>query len=99
MNYLAWNGFQEGEWQYCINVSDFITKNYTLYLGNEDFLAKPTTRTQNLNNKFKELLKQEQQNDGVLGIDTYKTITITSHNAGYLDKDNEILLDYKQRNL
>ena len=92
MNYLAWNGFQEGEWQYCINVSDFITKNYTPYLGNEDFLAKPTTRTQNLNNKFKELLKQEQQNDGVLGIDTYKTITITSHNAGYLDKDNEIIV-------
>ena len=29
----AWRGFKSGEWQNCINVSDFIKHNYTEYTG------------------------------------------------------------------
>ena len=92
MKYLAWNGFVGGYWQDMIDVSSFIINNYQPYYGDESFLAKPTTRTQNLNNKFQELLKQEQKNGGVLSIDTNTTMTITSHGAGYLDKENEIIV-------
>ena len=41
---------------------------------------------------FKELLKREQENGGVLEIDANTTLTILSHDAGYLDKDNEIIV-------
>ena len=92
MKYLAWDGFVGGYWQDMIDVSSFIINNYEPYYGDESFLAKPTTRTQNLNNKFQELLKQEQENGGVLSIDTNTTMTITSHCAGYLDKENEIIV-------
>ena len=92
MKYLAWEGFSGGVWEESVDVQDFIHQNYTPYYGTPSFLAKPTTRTQYLNDKFKELLKQEQANNGVLSIDTSKTLTITSHNAGYIDKDYEIIV-------
>ena len=40
-----WNGFVKGEWQYEINVRDFIQKNYTPYNGDSSFLEGPTKRT------------------------------------------------------
>ena len=92
MKYLAWEGFSGGLWETSIYVQGFIRENYTPYYGSPSFLAKPTTRTQNLNNKFQELLKQEHDNGGVLSIDTMATMTITSHGVGYIDKENEIIV-------
>ena len=34
-----WNGFKEGKWTKETNVRDFIQKNYTLYEGDDSFLA------------------------------------------------------------
>ena len=92
MKYLAWEGFSGGIWEELLDIQDFIHQNYTPYYGTPSFLAKPTTRTQNLNNKFQELLKQEKIIGGVLSIDTMQTMTITSHSAGYIDKENEIIV-------
>ncbi|KAA5805714.1 formate C-acetyltransferase [Thermoanaerobacterium thermosaccharolyticum] len=83
-----WRGFQEGKWQKTIDVQDFIQKNYTLYEGDDSFLEGPTEKTTILWNKVLELMKEELKK-GVLDIDTKTVSSITSHEAGYIDKDLE----------
>ena len=41
----AWNGFKGTKWQEDINVREFIQSNYTMYDGDESFLAGPTEAT------------------------------------------------------
>ena len=83
-----WRGFQEGKWQKTIDVQDFIQKNYTLYEGDDSFLEGPTEKTTKLWNKVLELMREELEK-GVLDIDTKTVSSITSHEAGYIDKDLE----------
>jgi formate acetyltransferase 1 len=83
-----WRGFQEGKWQKTIDVQDFIQKNYTLYEGDDSFLEGPTEKTTKLWNKVLELMREELKK-GVLDIDTKTVSSITSHDAGYIDKDLE----------
>ena len=85
-----WDGFTEGRWSSSsINVRDFIKKNYTPYEGDESFLAPPTEATKKLWEQVMELSRQEQEAGGVLDMDTKIISTITSHDAGYLNKDLE----------
>ena len=84
--------FVPGLWSKEINVRDFIQKNYTLYTGNSDFLEGPTSATSKLWEECCELLKQERENGGVLDMDTKIVSTITSHGAGYIDKDLETIV-------
>ncbi|MBU5594726.1 formate C-acetyltransferase [Amphibacillus sp. MSJ-3] len=84
-----WNGFRDGNWQEEIDVRDFILKNFTLYEGNEDFLAGPTEATKELWEQVMELSKEERERGGVYDLDTKIVSTITSHDAGYLNKDKE----------
>ncbi len=88
----AWENFVAGEWQQEINVRDFIQKNYTPYEGDESFLAPATDRTKRLRKKFEDLLAQELKNDGCLKVDTDTVIGLTSFGAGYLDKENELIV-------
>ena len=88
----AWENFVAGEWQQEINVRDFIQKNYTPYEGDESFLAPATDRTKLLRKKFEDLLAQELKNDGCLKVDTDTVIGLTSFGAGYLDKENELIV-------
>ncbi len=85
-------GFKPGKWQDEIDVRDFIQTNYTPYEGGADFLAGATKRTDALMEKLNELLKQEQKNGGVLDVDTETVSSLTSYPAGYLDKDNELIV-------
>ena len=84
-----WKGFTTGEWAKEVNVRDFIQKNYTPYDGDASFLAGPTQATTDLWNQVLDLQKQERAAGGVLDMDTKVVQTITSHGAGYLDKDKE----------
>ncbi|MGM0523323.1 MAG: formate C-acetyltransferase [Bacillota bacterium] len=85
----AWNGFVDGRWKKEIDVRDFIIKNFTVYEGNEDFLAGPTEATKDLWDQVMELTKEERERGGVYDLDTKIVSTITSHDAGYLNKDKE----------
>ncbi len=87
-----WNGFNKGDWQREINVSDFIQKNYKPYDGDELFLAEPTARTIRIREKFEELLRIEQQKGGAYDIDTETVITSTSFKPGYICKEDEIIV-------
>lgn len=84
--------FNSGKWQSEINVRDFIQKNYTPYEGNSSFLAEPTEATTKLWKECCDLLKKERDNGGVLDMDTKVVSTITSHGAGYIDKDLETIV-------
>ena len=90
MKFEQWNGFNLGDWQDEINVRDFIQKNYTPYEGDSSFLAGTTEKTKKLWDEVLELYKKEHDSEGgVLDIDTKTVSTVSSHEAGYIDKDLE----------
>lgn len=84
--------FVGGKWQQEINVRDFIQKNYTPYEGDSSFLADATDATKKLWQECCDLLKRERDNGGVLDMDTKVVSTITSHGAGYIDKNLETIV-------
>ena len=85
--------FVKGEWNGEINVRDFIQKNYTPYDGDGSFLAGPTERTKQLWAELSELLEKERQAPGrVLDADTKVISSITSHDAGYIDREKEVIV-------
>ena len=90
-----WEGFNGGAWQKEVNVRDFIQKNYTPYDGDESFLAGPTEATKELWKETLELQKKEREAGGVLDMDTKVVQTITSHEAGYIDKDKETIVGFQ----
>ncbi len=84
-----WAGFKLGRWSSSINVRDFIQNNYTPYDGDSSFLAAPTETTKALWQEVLDLFKKEREAGGVLDMDTKIVSTITSHGAGYINKDLE----------
>ena len=90
-NFLdEWEGFVPGKWsKTSINLRDFIQKNYKLYEGDESFLEGPTEATKKLWEQVTDLAAKEREAGGVLDMDTDIISTITSHKAGYLNKDLE----------
>ena len=90
MQYKGWEGFVPGKW--CddeVDVRDFIQRNYTPYEGDATFLAPATEATKKLWEIVCDLSKKEREAGGVLDADTKIVSTLTSHGAGYLDKDLE----------
>jgi len=90
-----WAGFVPGKWTKSVNVRDFIQKNYTPYEGNGDFLAPATDATKKLWDMVMDLSKKEREAGGVLDMDTKVVSTVTSHGAGYLDKDLETIVGFQ----
>jgi len=89
MEFKQWDGFNKGNWTETVDVKEFIQKNYTPYEGDDSFLANATDKTNKLWNIVLDLYKKEKSNGGVLDIDTDTVSTMTSHNAGYIQKDLE----------
>ena len=92
MEHLNWQGFKEGVWKNEINVRDFIQANYKEYTGDDSFLAKATERTESLMKKVNSLFTLERQYGGVLDIDTATVSSLVNYSAGYIDKENELIV-------
>ena len=91
-----WDGFRAGKWSSSsVNVRDFIQLNFTPYDGDEQFLEGPTDATKKLWAQVIELSHQEREAGGVLDMDTKIISTITSHQAGYLDKSLEKIVGFQ----
>ena len=90
-----WYEFKEGVWCDEINVRDFIQQNYTLYEGDESFLESPTKATEKLAKMVFDLNAKERAAGGVLEADTSVVSTLTSHGAGYLDKNLEKIVGFQ----
>ncbi|MGL4747862.1 MAG: pyruvate formate lyase family protein, partial [Shewanella sp.] len=88
----AWEGFTPGDWKSEVNVRDFIQQNYAPYEGDESFLAGATDATTQLWDKVMEGIKQENRTHAPVDFDTKMVSTITSHDAGYINKDLETIV-------
>ncbi len=84
--------FVDGPWSKEINVSDFVSRNITPYTGDASFLQGPTARTLRLWDICKEALAEERENNGVRALDNENVSTMTSHAAGYIDRDDELIV-------
>ena len=84
--------FKDGAWSSRIDVSDFVYSNITPYDGDASFLQGPTDRTRKLWAICTDALAEERANGGIRAIDPKTISTITSHAAGYIDKENELIV-------
>ncbi len=92
MQFTEWNGFKTGNWNEKIDVRDFIQQNYTPYTGDAQFLAGATDRTKALMEKCSALFKAEREKGGVLDVDTEHVSSLVTYDAGYIDKENELIV-------
>ncbi|MGL5014056.1 MAG: formate C-acetyltransferase [Bacteroidales bacterium] len=84
--------FVPGLWNEHINLKDFVEKNITPYTGDASFLCGPTERTNKIWATCKAALLEERANNGVREIDNHVVSSITSHKAGYIDQENELIV-------
>lgn len=84
--------FKTGLWNDRINVRDFVLKNITPYDGDASFLQGPTERTKRLWQLCLDAIQEERANNGVRSIDAETISTITSHAAGYIDREHELIV-------
>ena len=87
----CWRGFEPGSWRTSIDVRDFIVRNVTPYEGDEKFLVGPSKRTEAVWKKLQPYFRDEQKK-GVLAVDAKTPSTLLAHKAGYIDRDNEIIV-------
>jgi formate C-acetyltransferase len=87
----CWRGFKPGIWCSSIDVRDFIVCNVTPYAGDEKFLAGPSRRTKAVWDKLQPYFQQERKK-GVLAVDARTPSTLLAHNAGYIDRENEVIV-------
>ncbi len=84
--------FKEGHWNNDINVPDFVRLNITPYEGDASFLQGSTEKTKAVWAKCLQALKEERENNGVRSFDPATISTITAFPAGYIDRDNEVVV-------
>ena len=87
----AWQGFAAGRWMHHIDVRDFIQRNVTPYADDGSFLAGPSARTLAVWEKLQPLFKEEI-GKGVLDVDAKTPSTIVSHEPGYIDRSNKVIV-------
>lgn len=91
--------FQNGTWVEKIDVRDFVLRNVTSWYGDASFLQGPTERTKHLWEICLEAMKEEREKNGCRSIDTEKISTITSHGAGYINKELEVIVGLQTEQL
>ncbi|SUY46782.1 formate acetyltransferase [Clostridium putrefaciens] len=89
--FKQWEDFKLGSWTDKIDVRGFIQKNYKLYEGDKQFLEGPTEKTKKVWEKSSELIIEEIKK-GVIDVATDRVSGIDNYEAGYIDKDNEVIL-------
>ena len=85
------DSFEGFIWKREINVRDFIQHNYTPYEGDESFLVGPTERTLKIWAQLSEMFKVEREK-GVYDAETKLPQSIDTYGAGYIDKENEVVV-------
>ena len=86
-----WEGFKTGNWQEKIDVRNFIQKNYKVYEGDSSFLAPISTKTEKIWSKCRALIIEEIKK-GIIDIDTERVSGIDNYDAGYIDRENEVIV-------
>lgn len=87
----CWRGFKPGDWSTSVNVRDFIVRNVTPYSGDEKFLVGASKRTKAVWEKLQPYFQAERKK-GVLAVDAKNPSTLLAHKAGYIDRENEVIV-------
>ncbi|EOH98560.1 formate acetyltransferase [Enterococcus haemoperoxidus ATCC BAA-382] len=87
-----WKGFKGEKWQKSVDTRDFIQRNYTEYTGDDSFLEPIAPSTDKLWTKLQELFEIQHEKNGVYDMDTNIPATVTSHEPGYLIKEEETIV-------
>ena len=91
MDVKAYDGFKGELWKDEINVRDFIQENYTPYEGGDDFLAGKSEKTTKLFAVVEDLINKEIR-ESYRNADTSRFSSIDGFDAGYIDKENEVIV-------
>ena len=86
-----WRGFTGKKWLDEVNVREFIQNNYTIYDGDESFLAEPTDATNKLWGMLQALQKEERAKGGVLDMETEVVSGMTAYGPGYIGDNTKDL--------
>ena len=89
--FQQWEGFNGGLWEESIDVRNFIQKNYKLYEGDDSFLAPITEKTSKVWEECNALIIEEIKK-GIIDVATDRVSGIDNYEAGYIDKDNEVVV-------
>jgi formate C-acetyltransferase len=87
----CWRGFKPGDWSTSINVRDFIVRNAKPYAGDEKFLVGASKKTKAVWDKLQPYFQAERKK-GVLAVDAKTPSTLLAHKAGYIDRENEVVV-------
>jgi formate C-acetyltransferase len=87
----AWRGFKPGPWTSTIDVRDFILSNVTPYYEDESFLVGPSLKTKAVWEKLQPYFAEERKK-GVIGADATSPSNLLAHKAGFIDRDNEVIV-------
>lgn len=88
---MEYRGFKGQKWQEEINVRDFIQENYTPYEGDDSFLVGVSEKTGKLFAIVEDLINKEIR-EGYRNADTTRFSSIDGFDAGYIDRDNEVIV-------
>ena len=88
----AWQGFNLGKWNEEIDVRDFIQRNYTPYLGGEEFLAGPTEKTTSLWETLEKDYLSEERKVRILDVDTHTPTDIDAFKPGYISEQDDVVV-------
>ncbi len=83
---------KDGIWTKEVNVRNFILSHIRPYHGTADFLVGPSARTKKLWEACKAAMQEERENNGVRAIDTETISTVSAFDAGYIDRENEVIV-------
>ena len=86
-----WRKFQGTSWKESIDVANFIEENYKEYVGDDSFLEGATDKTKKVWSICEDLLKKELEK-GILDVEVSRVSGINNFEAGYIDKDNEVIV-------
>ena len=84
--------FKKGLWNTSINVRDFVINNLVSYYGDDQFLVGPSKKTEKLWDVCKGETEIERINNGLHSVDTETISGVASFKAGYIDKENEVIV-------
>ncbi|WP_297790521.1 formate C-acetyltransferase [uncultured Anaerococcus sp.] len=87
---MTYTGFKGSKWKEEINVRDFIQANYKPYEGDDSFLEGVTEKTEKLWSEVEGLINKEII-ENYRNADTSRFSSIDGYDAGYIDKDNEVI--------
>lgn len=88
----AWEGFHEGPWQEAIDVRDFISRNFTPYSGDAEFLSGPTEKTLRTWKHLEDNYLSVERQRRVYDVDTSTPADIDAFAPGFISDDDNVIV-------